>query len=81
MEIVLDTGLDHLCRLSVHYTGYMQPRKKDSIKSKKERELKWRKEKRLCRKEGLVEVEAEVEATCTTTLRISRYMTGQIVSS
>ena len=60
-EIVPDTGLDHPCGLSVHYTGHARPREEDSVKSE-ERELEQRRKERLRREERLVEAEAEAEA-------------------
>ena len=62
MKVVPDTGLDYPCGLLVHYTGHMWPGEEDSVKSEEERELEWRKEKRLYREEGLVEAETEAEA-------------------
>ena len=42
-EIVLNMSLDHLYELSVHYIRHIWLRKKNSMKSEKERELEWRK--------------------------------------
>lgn len=62
IEIVLDMSLDYLYGLSVHYIKHMWPRKKNSMKSEKERELEWRREIRLHRKERLTKAEAETKS-------------------